>query len=275
LKSRNVPALNRVHEEPNPENIATLNRFIFNFGGAKPLTGGKLQKRISKALEQFKGTPVEPVINMITLRSMKQAKYSPEPLGHFGLGFDDYVHFTSPIRRYPDLVIHRQVKSLILKSDKYRTIGLSTMESMGVILSACEQRSVKAERQLLSIKKARMMENSLGEEYQGVISSVTRFGIFVLLREFDVDGLVKLDALGNDKFTFDEETLALVGKKSGLRYQIGDELRIKVASVDTQAGQIDFVLVGEKPVGNTQHRSAARQEPKKRGKAKRDRGRSR
>ena len=240
--ANNIEGIYRVHEEPNAYNIETLQKYLYNFGGQASLGEGKLQKKLTKALESMHGKPGAQVLNILTLRSMNQAKYSANNVGHFGLGFDHYSHFTSPIRRYPDLMAHRQIKSVLYP--KYRSLQMSEedLQSAATMLSGCEQRSVKAERQLIAIKKARFMKKYVGEEFVGMISSVAKFGIFVLLRQFDVDGLVKIESLGNDRFIYDEENLRLVGKRNGMAFTIGDEVRILVASADTEFGKIDFQL---------------------------------
>jgi ribonuclease R len=250
IGKNNSEVLYRIHEPPKLEKIEALNNHLHNFGSQITLSTNNLQKNLGKALHEFTGTPQEIILNILILRSMNQAKYSPDNVGHFGLGFEDYCHFTSPIRRYPDLIVHRVLKN-ILRVPGYEIPVDATLATAGTMLSACEQRSVKSERQLHSIKKARFMAKYVGEEFEGVISSVAKFGVFVLLRQFDVDGLVKVEDLGDDQFFFEEADMMLRGKRSGLEYKLGDTVKIQVAACDVELGQINFVLL-DQPVRSSQ-----------------------
>lgn len=268
--------LYRIHEPPKLEKIEALNTHLHNFGSSQTLSTSKLQKSLGKALQEFQGKPEEIILNILILRSMNQAKYSPDNVGHFGLGFEDYCHFTSPIRRYPDLIVHRVVKN-ILRIPGYEMPADDTLASAGTMLSGCEQRSVKAERQLHSIKKARFISKYMGQEFEGIISSVAKFGIFVLLRQFDVDGLVKVEDLGDDHFLFIEEDMMLKGKKTGKEYKLGETVKIQVVAADVELGQINFALVGQ-PQKSADHfnskgrDNSRRNRPEKKEHHKNDRG---
>lgn len=244
-----IHGIYRIHQEPDPDNIKTLERMMWNMlgpgGKGKSLQGDGLQKKLTKALQLAATLPGGQVLNTLTLRAMNQAKYSAQNVGHFGLGFAHYSHFTSPIRRYPDLIAHRLIKAVLYPRYRNQGMEIDELESAATHLSACEQRSVKAERAVISIKKARFIRRYLGETLDGSITSVAKFGIFVTLREFEVDGLVKLEALGPDRWVYDEQSMRLYGRRTGRVFKLGDELRVVVQSSDIGTGKIDFGLEEE------------------------------
>lgn len=244
IEKKGKGSLFRIHEDPSPDAINLLEVYLHNLGSKIRLSGnsGKLQKKLSKALEHFADHAEGQIINILTLRSLSQAKYSANNLGHFGLGFESYTHFTSPIRRYPDLIVHRLLKHFVVSAHQYPMPSEDELATAGTILSASEQRAVKCERQFMSIKKARFISQFVGKEFVGMISSIARFGAFVLLREFDIDGLVKLESLGNDRWIFDEENLRLQGDRSKHIFKLGQAVRVIVTSVDVELGQINFDL---------------------------------
>ncbi len=238
---KDIPAIYRTHEPPDPLKMRVLEKHLQQFGSRVHLSGEKLQKKLTKALHEFTNETQAQIIHILTLRSMSQAKYTLDNIGHFGLGFDFYTHFTSPIRRYPDLIVHRLIKNCI-GLHQYRLMAEDDIQTSGTWLSACEQRSAKAERQIQSIKKARFMKKMLGQSFEGVISSVTKFGVFVLLRQYNTDGLIRIDDLGSQKWVYDEENLKLIAARSGFSYGLGDKIKVIVSSVDIENGQINFTL---------------------------------
>jgi ribonuclease R len=244
LSAKEIPSIYRTHEPPDPLKIQLLQKFIASFGSKADLSGTRLQKKLTRALQEMTHDAHSHVVHILTLRSMSQAKYTLENIGHFGLGFDHYTHFTSPIRRYPDLIVHRLLKNQIGLSN-YRLMSDEDLQTAGTWLSACEQRAAKSERQIHAIKKARFMKKFIGQEFDGIVSSVTKFGLFVLLRTYNIDGLVRIEDLSNvhpGTWEFDEESLKLVSKRSGFSYAIGDPIKIIVSAVDIEQGQINFTL---------------------------------
>lgn len=243
LSKKNKAQLYRIHETPEKENTFALKKSLSSFLkiAPKPLATSHDFQKLSKEIESIDDSSLRQIASGIILRSMKQAKYSDEELGHFGLGFSHYSHFTSPIRRYPDLVIHRQIKSALgIPVSGYSDDEVS---EMGPVLSAAEQRAVKAERRVTAIKKTRFLEKHLGEEFDGYVSSLARFGVFVSLKSIPIDGLVKVEELYPDHYIYDEETLTLRGRKTGLTIRLGDYVRVQVANVNVEDGKIDFTLL--------------------------------
>ncbi len=252
INGMEVPSLYRVHENPDPEKLADFREFIFNFGYELKMKEGKVKPRdLQKLLEQSEGRPEEKMVNEVLLRCMKQAKYSVENLGHFGLASPCYTHFTSPIRRYPDLVVHRILKSVL--SGKLKKAGIERLA--GVLpetaehTSKCERTAMEAEREIITLKKLQFMKDKTGEEYSGFISGVTSFGFFVELAEYFVEGLVHVSTLRRDFYHYDERQHSLVGENTGERFRIGDEIRVKVALVSVEKRQIDLVLAGNGEAG--------------------------
>ncbi len=184
---------------------------------------------------------------MAMLRSMSHAEYTPTNIGHFGLALDAYAHFTSPIRRYPDLLVHRAIRHLLRggKPGAY-AYDIPRMKQLGEITSAHERRAEDATREVEAWLKCQYMEGHIGQEYPGVITGITNFGAFVQIPELQIDGLVHVTSLGNDYYQFDAGSQSLLGERSGRRYRLGDALDIVVARVDLETRRIDFQLVEER-----------------------------
>ena len=243
-KSR-VPFLYRVHEEPDSEKMDDLRDFIHNFGYT--LKGGVPEpKDLRKILQDASGKPEEKTINHVLLRSMKQAVYSGKNTGHFGLASQEYCHFTSPIRRYPDLVVHRALKMVISgERDKKEWVKrmVERITAMGEETSQKERKAMEAERDVVDLMKTRFMMDKVGNEYGGFITGVTSFGIFVELEDLFVEGLVHVTTLDDDYYIYDEKGHSLTGEKTKKRFRIGEAVKVEVVKVDLDRRQIDFGLV--------------------------------
>ncbi len=239
-----LPFLYRTHEKPDPDKMKKLAAFIRNFGYRIKLTGEEIHpKEVQKLLDRIADTKEETMISRLTLRSMKQAKYTVECTGHFGLACRHYCHFTSPIRRYPDLQIHRIIKEQLrgkLTEERIRHYEERLPET-AKHASQMERRAAEAERETDKLKKAEYMEDHIGEVYEGVISGVTQWGIYVELVN-TVEGLIHVSALPGDYFYCDEEACEMVGKESGVVYKLGQRLAVQVKGVDRFARTVDFVL---------------------------------
>ena len=237
------PALYRVHEGPNEEKLAQLRSMLKDFGLS--LGGGKNPSPSDYAalIVKIKGRPDEPLLNTVLLRSLRQAVYSPENVGHFGLSYEAYTHFTSPIRRYPDLLTHRAIKA-ILRNDVYEP--KESWDALGQQCSMTERRADDATRDVVAWLKCYYMKDRLGETFAGTISSVTSFGIFVALDDVYVEGLVHISDLGQDYFKFDKDRHQIVGERTRKKYQLADRVNIKVVRVDIETSKIDFTLADER-----------------------------
>jgi ribonuclease R len=248
LECHNVPLIYRIHEPPGEEKLATFQEFIahFNQGLAIPAEGVK-PKLLQELLERVAGTPEEKLINHVLLRSLPQARYSAANRGHFGLASPCYCHFTSPIRRYPDLVVHRLLRQKLQLPGEREERLLAGLDALAERSSHCERRAMEAERDIVSLKKCQFMAGRIGGEHRGFVVSVQPFGFFVELEEIFVEGLVHLSTLADDYYQFDEATHSLTGMSRRRRFTIGDPVVVQVRKVDPDRREIDFTLAGEAP----------------------------
>ena len=239
-----LPFVYRTHEYPDPEKMKRLGTFINNFGYTIRTQNGEVHpKEIQKLLDKIEGTSEEALIGRLTLRSMKQAKYGTICTGHYGLAANYYTHFTSPIRRYPDLQIHRIIKENLKGGLREKRIAHyeQILPEVAVQCSVMERRADEAERETDKLKKCEYMSQHIGDIYQGVISGVTNWGLYVELPN-TVEGLVHINELQGDYFIFDEEHMELVGDLTGIRYKLGQKVCVKVAGTDKITRTIDFIL---------------------------------
>lgn len=244
-----VPFIYRIHEDPKEDKLRRFFEFITNFGYIVKGTANHVHPRaLQEIIEEVQGKPEEMVVSTVMLRSMQQAKYDPESLGHFGLSTEFYTHFTSPIRRYPDLIVHRLIRTYLIEGK----LDQGTRGKWGARLpdiaehsSKMERRSVEAERETDELKKAEYMVDKIGEEYDGIISSVTNFGMFVELPN-TIEGLVHVSYMTDDYYRYDERHFAMIGERTGHVYRIGDEITVRVVNVNKDERSIDFEIVGMK-----------------------------
>lgn len=239
-----LPFVYRTHDKPDPDKIMKLSAFIHNFGYHVKLTGDEVHpKELQKLLDKISDTEEETLISRLTLRSMKQAKYTVECTGHFGLACQYYCHFTSPIRRYPDLQIHRIIKDQLRGRLREERIAhyADRLPEVAKHSSKMERRADEAERETDKLKKAEYMEEHIGEIYDGVISGITQWGIYVELPN-TVEGLIRVSTLSGDFFYYDEESYEMVGRDTGMTYKLGQRITIQVKGVDRMAGTVEFMI---------------------------------
>ena len=241
LHAQKHAALYRIHEGPTPEKLTLLRTFMAEFGfgvggGDKPHA-----KDYAKLMEQIKKRPDEQLLQTVLLRSMQQAVYSPDNVGHFGLAYEAYAHFTSPIRRYPDLLIHRAIKAA-LNGETYKA---KDWNNLGAHCSMTERRADDASRDVTNWLKCFYMQDKIGEVFEGTVAGVTAFGVFVALDGVYVEGLLHVTELGNDYFHYDKARHEMIGERTAVRYRLGDRLTIKVARVDLETSKMDFSLVNK------------------------------
>lgn len=249
VEEAEIPSLYRIHDKPDEDRLSNLRSVLTELGlifegGDKPQP-----KDIAKLMEQVAERPDHEMLQTMILRSMKQAIYDPENRGHFGLALESYAHFTSPIRRYPDLLLHRTIKWILAnqqhqesKTGGYR-YNMNEMLYFGEHCSMAERRADEAVRDVVDWLKCDFMQDHVGEEFEGIISSVTNFGFFVRLNDLFIDGLVHVATLENDYYSFDAGRSRLVGENSGFSYRLGDKVKVKVEAVNPEERKIDFSLV--------------------------------
>ena len=290
LAERDHPVLYRVHDVPAAEKVGALREFLAELGLQLP--GGEMPrpKDYAQLLERIRKRPDFALLQTILLRSLKQAVYSPSNLGHFGLAFEAYVHFTSPIRRYPDLLVHRAIKAVLIKTN-YSGID---WEALGRHCSETERRADDASRDVENWLKCYYMRDHVGETFAGTITGVTPFGLFVTLDDYFVDGLVHISELGRDYFQFDAARHMLLGERTGKRFRLADRMKVKLVRVDLETRKIDLVPgmsteraarrlrlprgaraparrpeIGDRDLPRRNAQRRARQGPRRRGRARR------
>jgi ribonuclease R len=247
LTEKDFPTLYRVHEGPDQDALETLAPFLLSLGYRLPEKKETIAPlEIQRLLESARGKPEERVVNRVLLRSMKQAIYQPENIGHFGLASKCYTHFTSPIRRYPDLIVHR-VLDRVMNDDKLKPNAredlLRYLQQAGEHTSGRERHAMDAEREMVDLKKAQFMQNRIGEEFTGFINSLANFGFFVELDDYFIEGLVKLSSLTDDDYDYYEKEYVIKGRRYGKKFRLGDNVRVRVARINAFRSEIDFDLL--------------------------------
>lgn len=261
LRRHRISGLYRVHAKPDPERFEELRQYLLSLELKVPHPDHVEPRQFNRLLREVRDRPDSQAISMAMLRSLTHAEYTPENIGHFGLALDAYAHFTSPIRRYPDLLVHRAIRHIVRggKAGNY-SYDRAQMERLGQITSAHERRAEDATREVEAWLKCQFMEDKVGEEFDGVITGVTNFGVFVQLDNLQIDGLVHVTSLSNDYYQFDPGRLELKGERSGRRYRLGDAMTVQVQRVDLDTKRIDF-----RPVETAGEQSPPRSGRRRRG----------
>ena len=271
VKKHKGEVLYRVHEAPSEQKLANFKEFLAERGLSMPGGLEPTPSDYQNVMLQIANRPDAELIQVMLLRSMRQAIYTPDNEGHFGLALEEYAHFTSPIRRYPDLVLHRVIRYLLAKergeaTEKWTQDGgyhyqLDELDQLGEECSTTERRADEATRDVSDWLKCEFMQDHVGDTFEAVIASVTSFGLFVRLNELFIDGLVHISSLGSDYYQFDPMRQRLIGEHTGQVYQVGDPVTVKVAAVNLDDRQIDLVMLGDDGKGGKRKASASRDKP--------------
>jgi ribonuclease R len=259
LRRHRVAGLYRVHAKPDPDRFEDLRQYLLSLGLKVPHPDHVQPQQFNQLLSQVRGRPDSASISMAMLRSLTHAEYTPNNIGHFGLALDAYAHFTSPIRRYPDLLVHRAIRHVVRggKPGAYH-YDAGAMERLGAITSAHERRAEEATRDVEAWLKCEYMEGHLGDEFDGVITGVTNFGLFVQLDKLLIDGLVHVTSLANDYYHYEAATQQLVGERSGRAFRLGEAMRVQVQRVDMSTRRIDFRPVEQPQEAQSQRPARSR-----------------
>jgi len=236
-----LPFIYRVHDTPDGEQIQQLAEYVRVFGYELPLTDGNVRSEdLAELIETIEGEPEQQVITRAALRAMSKAKYAVANIGHYGLGFDYYTHFTSPIRRYPDLIVHRLLKAYA------RGESPPSIEELADRCEHCseqERNAEEAERESVKLKQVEYVQEHVGDEFEGVVSGVTKFGVFVELSDLLVEGLVHVRDMDDDYYIYDESTYTMRGKDTGKSYRPGDTVQVEVVGADIESREVDLLFV--------------------------------
>ena len=234
----------RVHDKPEEEKIVEFERFVSSLGYVFNSHARSKSKELQRLLDQIKGTSEESVINEIAIRSMAKAVYSTDNIGHYGLGFKNYTHFTSPIRRFPDLIVHKLIQNYLDNSGR-ELYSLNEIDYICNHSSAQERNAINAERQSVKLKQIEFLEDKIGSEFKGIISGVMHFGLFIEIEENLAEGLVRARDMEDDYYIHDESQYALIGRSTGKILRLGDKVRVRLIRIDSEKQEIDFILLDD------------------------------
>jgi ribonuclease R len=271
FRRRNAPTVWRVHAPPNEDRVGQLAELMGAYGIKVDIADALTPLGMKAVLDQINEKPGAQALSFLVLRTLTQAVWDTVPIGHFGLASGDYLHFTSPIRRYPDLLVHRLLKYQLHRDGQPSGGGyakppppVETLAELARDSSTHERRAMEAEREAVAMYRAYMMRDQVGEKFPGKVSAVTSFGAFVEIEEPYVEGLIKLEALGNEPFEFDQIHMRLSGKKTGIKIELGDEIEVEIQNVSVVRRRIDFTIAGmpahKKPIKEKGRRHAPEQQ---------------